>query len=532
MIGKGLLDEFSEMLKFARITEKEYAFNIQTQVCETISIIMSDNSTAIDYAIKSSIVDQLKTMLKYDISLKEVDIVHIAALKSLCTFGTPLQRRILVNQGVIQTFIPLMKNSKEKIKLCIAQAMHKCLSCEQYLGNRECQYPYFEQLEQDGVIQILFEEGFNKNVNEETRQVSADCLSLLYQARELPTVQNMKKEVIGQLKKALHHKDRVDVKCSSRALLSLAQHQENTINESESKQRQSSSSSPQLGPSPPPRITLPVSFLQLKSYQSSGVNLLEFNRLWKKSDFEKIRRVGASVFGEVWLIKNKITQQLMAWKEMRYYSLDERLGVDNEVNIQRDLYELFRQSNPQFIHIVKPLGFFVDNPEAKAYLILEYCPGGDLQQIIHGDLKPSNILFTNDFQVKLADFGLAHELQEGKTYVTAHQGTLLYAAPEILSSSQGKRRLKFEADIFSCGVMLYELLTHKHPFVLRRSDVRAEEFIHRVIYDDPPEITQDYPKSMKNLIMAMLTKNPDHRISTADIMKTPEIIASLESAYK
>lgn len=39
-----------------------------------------------------------------------------------------------------------------------------------------------------------------------------------------------------------------------------------------------------------------------------------------------------------------------------------------------------------------------------------------------------------------------------------------------------------------------------------QSDVRAEEFIHRVIYDDPPEITQDYPKSMKNLIMAMLTK--------------------------
>ncbi|KAA6382050.1 MAG: hypothetical protein EZS28_022426, partial [Streblomastix strix] len=127
------------------------------------------------------------------------------------------------------------------------------------------------------------------------------------------------------------------------------------------------------------------------------------------------------------------------------------------------------------------------------------------------------------------DFGSARELQEGKTSITLRAGTNLYLAPEI--HTQGiqnlKKRQKFSVDIWACGIMLYELLAHVHPFTLGQTNISQQEFMRRVINDNPPELPLHYPESMRNLIKAMLVKNPDQRITAEQIMKVPEVNASL-----
>ncbi|KAA6364825.1 MAG: putative Serine/Threonine kinase domain protein, partial [Streblomastix strix] len=188
-----------------------------------------------------------------------------------------------------------------------------------------------------------------------------------------------------------------------------------------------------------------------------------FNTSWKKLNFKVINKLGSGSFGEVWSVEHIEKQKQMAWKEMKYQSQKEKQDVINEVRIARDSYNIFLKQHSSFLQVVIPYGFFVEELEAKAYLVMEYCEGGDLQKyiqdmkksgsmigvedawnfieqllspiqqfhenrIIHGDLKPSNILLSKDNKVKLAKFGIARELKDEKAYFTTHgAGTRLLA---------------------------------------------------------------------------------------------------------
>ncbi|KAA6354496.1 MAG: putative NEK protein kinase, partial [Streblomastix strix] len=189
------------------------------------------------------------------------------------------------------------------------------------------------------------------------------------------------------------------------------------------------------------------------------------------------------------------------------------------------------------------LGYFLN--EDKAYLVLEYCENGDLRQyiqnmknagteisdakafelikqvtlalnqlhmngIIHGGyIKPENILLTEDFQIKLSDFGLTRKLQEGREYTTNHGGTSCYLAPELLhgQSASGKRMQTIAADIWSFGIMLFELLAQKHPFFGSNDiDLSPLEIYNRIIGEEPAELPDHYSKNLKQLINLMLQK--------------------------
>ncbi|KAA6380955.1 MAG: putative NEK protein kinase, partial [Streblomastix strix] len=290
-------------------------------------------------------------------------------------------------------------------------------------------------------------------------------------------------------------------------------------------------------------VTFEEAYLAINSPASKriiGGTILQI-QFQQFTSVEQLKKLGSGGYGEVYLVQEFKTQTKMAWKKMKYSTDQEKEIVNNELKIIIDSYEIFCQSRSQFLHIVKPLGFFLNGKMNKAFLVLEYCAGGDLRKyiedmkkkgteisenkawemiaqvassvyllhshrIIHGDLKPSNILLTENLVVKLADFGLAHLLQTEKSYTTMNAGTTIYLAPEILiaTNKDQKKRQKFAADIWACGIMLYELLAHVHPFTLNQKNITQFEIICRVINDNPPELPDHYPENMRNLIKAII----------------------------
>jgi serine/threonine-protein kinase len=107
---------------------------------------------------------------------------------------------------------------------------------------------------------------------------------------------------------------------------------------------------------------------------------------------------------------------------------------------------------------------------------LEYAHGyvghdGRPLQIVHRDVSPSNVLVSSDGQVKVSDFGLATSvLKQVQTESGAVKGKVLYMAPEQLRG----RALDRRADLFSVGVMLYEMLSARSPFGLNRREVTVQ----------------------------------------------------------
>ncbi|MCX6555894.1 MAG: serine/threonine-protein kinase, partial [Candidatus Aminicenantes bacterium] len=133
------------------------------------------------------------------------------------------------------------------------------------------------------------------------------------------------------------------------------------------------------------------------------------------------------------------------------------------------------------------------------------------QNIVHRDLKPENVMISEAhgrrYFVKLLDFGLAlTPAQSRLTMSGVVMGTIRYLPPERISDGTSSPA----GDIYSAGVILYEMLTGSKPFWSEATG----EVIHRILktYPLPPmEISGDVPEELNALIMAMIDKDPDRR---------------------
>src|SRR5258705_1889373 len=129
------------------------------------------------------------------------------------------------------------------------------------------------------------------------------------------------------------------------------------------------------------------------------------------------------------------------------------------------------------------------------------------RSIIHRDIKPANLMLTADDTVKVTDFGTAKILQFGTVQQTADvMGTPSYMSPEQVKG----RAVDGRSDIFSLGVMLYEMVTGEKPF----PGQNITTVIYKIVNEDPVPPRQINPSihaGISAVVMRALEKDPDQR---------------------
>ncbi|BGP47662.1 serine/threonine-protein kinase gin4 [Rhodotorula kratochvilovae] len=251
------------------------------------------------------------------------------------------------------------------------------------------------------------------------------------------------------------------------------------------------------------------------------------------------KTVGEGSSGRVKLVKHKVTGQYAAVKivpKPRRQSQEKAdkllMGIEREIVIMKLI------EHPNILRLLD-----VWETGSELYLIMEYVEGGELfdylvrkrrlssdearhyfQQIIsgvdychrfnicHRDLKPENLLLDGEKNIKIADFGMAALEREGKLLETSC-GSPHYASPEIVA---GTTYHGSSSDIWSCGIILYALLTGVLPF--DHSDIRTLlNLVKRGEYYMPP----DLPSDAQDLLRRMLVVDPEKRMKMDDILVHP-----------
>ena len=131
--------------------------------------------------------------------------------------------------------------------------------------------------------------------------------------------------------------------------------------------------------------------------------------------------------------------------------------------------------------------------------------------IIHGDIEPASIMLTNDGHAKIADFGIARIEHSGTAQVGMTKGTPAYMSPEQLKGET----VGPSTDIYSAGVVLYQLLTGERPF-----DGDLATIGHKVLSTEPPrpsDISRVAPRSVDGVVARAMAKHPDRRFDEAKV---------------
>lgn len=253
-----------------------------------------------------------------------------------------------------------------------------------------------------------------------------------------------------------------------------------------------------------------------------------------------IRKIGEGGMGQVFLAKNKSINQYVAIK-----MLNPRFS-NNPVLRERFRQEAIMLSSLSHPNIVKFLNF-VEN-EYGVFLIMEYVEGMTLEdylnhktgllieqkafpmilkildafayahdrKMVHRDIKPSNIFVTNEGDIKILDFGIAQILSESQALVDIYSGTLEYMSPEQIKGEP----LDVRSDIYSLGVVFYQMLTGKAPYdttVMSHVDIKRE-----VVNNPLKRMKTIYPyisDGAQNFVDHAMCKNPSGRFSDCHQMK-------------
>jgi len=170
----------------------------------------------------------------------------------------------------------------------------------------------------------------------------------------------------------------------------------------------------------------------------------------------------------------------------------------------------------ELLHEAGPM----DEPAARSLIdqMLRALEDAHGAEVIHRDIKPNNVLLTSERAVKLTDFGLAKALQRDpqSTVTQGAAGTLNYMSPEQV---QGQGNLGPSSDLFSLGMVAYELLAGRLPFDRDSSNFAKMRAIVEEPFAPPSQFHAEAPADLAGIVMKALDKDPDERFPSASAMR-------------
>jgi serine/threonine protein kinase len=260
--------------------------------------------------------------------------------------------------------------------------------------------------------------------------------------------------------------------------------------------------------------------------------------LKKLGRYELLRVLGKGAMGIVYEGRDPNLDRRVAIKTVKVENLSEEAAAEYEARFRTEARSAARLQHPNIVSV-----YDSDRDGDIAFLVMEYIQGDDLkhhldqgvrysleqslkimrellsaldyahrQGIVHRDIKPANLLLEADGCVKLTDFGVARIQDSGEATRTQGSmvGTLKYMAPEQV---QGQK-IDARADLFSAGVVLYQLLTDRRPF-----DADNDfSIIHQIIGHTPPppsSINGGLPPAIDAVVARALAKNREERFANA-----------------
>ena len=253
--------------------------------------------------------------------------------------------------------------------------------------------------------------------------------------------------------------------------------------------------------------------------------------------YEIIKSIGEGGMANVYLANDKILDRKVAVKVLRGdLSSDEKFIR----RFQREALSVSNLSHPNIVEV-----YDVGEEDGEYYIVMEYIDGKTLKQllkkreyltltevidimtqltdgiahahesyIIHRDIKPQNIMIEDDGRIKITDFGIAMALNATQlTQTNSVMGSVHYLPPEQASG----KGATVKSDIYSMGILMYELLTGTVPF---KGD-NAVEIALKHMKDKIPSIRKQdpsIPQSVENILLKATAKNPRNRYDSAKEM--------------